>query len=546
MREKFRVMLVGLSLCLAVRLPAQLSETNSFPILNKAIPDGNASGMSDVRTISSAIASLNSVRLKLRVIGEFNGDLYAYLRHIQGGATNFCVLLNRPGRSLSNSAGYGDSGLDITLDDTALQGDIHVYRASTNPPSGTPVTGAWQPDGRRTDPSVVLDTTARTAMLSGLAGADGSGEWTLYLADMASGGTNMLANWELDFTGAARPAVSWATPADIVYGTSLSSNQLNASSSVPGTFVYTPPAGTILNAGSNQLLSVTFTPSNSASYVSVTTNVFLNVNKASSTGVLASSANPALPGQQVSFTMALSAVVPGAGTPGGYVQFRIDGAVAGLPAVLSGGAATYATSNLTHGFHTVVAEYAGDSNFFGTTNTLAPAQLINTPPMAQPDVITRSGTNGTKVSIATLLSNDTDADGDPITFLGVSSTSVNGGTVVSNSGWIYYNPPVGFTNSDSFAYTISDGFGAPVIGTVSVNIVVDNGPSPNLVIVALGNSAYSIFGNGIPGRTYRIQYSDTAGGTWLLLNSAAADTNGVFQLTDSSGSPQRFYRSVYP
>ena len=47
----------------------------------------------------------------------------------------------------------------------------------------------------------------------------------------------------------ATPTITWATPADIVYGTALSATQLNATASVPGTFVYTPAAGTVLNAG---------------------------------------------------------------------------------------------------------------------------------------------------------------------------------------------------------------------------------------------------------------------------------------------------------
>ena len=33
------------------------------------------------------------------------------------------------------------------------------------------------------------------------------------------------------------------------YGTALSATQLNATANVPGTFVYTPAAGTVLNAG---------------------------------------------------------------------------------------------------------------------------------------------------------------------------------------------------------------------------------------------------------------------------------------------------------
>ena len=36
----------------------------------------------------------------------------------------------------------------------------------------------------------------------------------------------------------ATPAITWATPAAITYGTALSATQLDASSTVHGTFVY--------------------------------------------------------------------------------------------------------------------------------------------------------------------------------------------------------------------------------------------------------------------------------------------------------------------
>ena len=64
----------------------------------------------------------------------------------------------------------------------------------------------------------------------------------------------------------ATPTITWATPADIVYGTALSATQLNATASVPGTFVYTPPAGDRAEAGAAQTLSVTFTPTDAANY----------------------------------------------------------------------------------------------------------------------------------------------------------------------------------------------------------------------------------------------------------------------------------------
>ena len=43
--------------------------------------------------------------------------------------------------------------------------------------------------------------------------------------------------------------ITWATPASITYGTALGSTQLDATASVPGTFVYSPAAGNVLTAG---------------------------------------------------------------------------------------------------------------------------------------------------------------------------------------------------------------------------------------------------------------------------------------------------------
>src|SRR4029077_13072633 len=78
----------------------------------------------------------------------------------------------------------------------------------------------------------------------------------------------------------ATPVITWTTPADIVFGTALGATQLNASASVAGTFVYTPPATTVLSAGAAQTLSVTFTPTDVANYTTATKTVAINVLKA--------------------------------------------------------------------------------------------------------------------------------------------------------------------------------------------------------------------------------------------------------------------------
>ncbi len=77
----------------------------------------------------------------------------------------------------------------------------------------------------------------------------------------------------------ATSVITWAAPAAITYGTALSATQLDATASVAGTFVYTPPAGTVLAAGT-QTLSVTFTPTNTTDYTTATATVALTVNKA--------------------------------------------------------------------------------------------------------------------------------------------------------------------------------------------------------------------------------------------------------------------------
>jgi subtilisin-like proprotein convertase family protein len=774
------------------QLHAQTTEIHSFTNLNLPVPDGSAAGISDRQSVTSAIVTISDLRVQMLVTGEFNGDLYAYLRHTQDGVTNFCVLLNRAGRTALDSNGYDDSGLTVTFDDAAPNGDIHSYRLVSVPALGVPLMGTWQPDGRRTDPGMVLNTSARTTMLGSFQGANANGEWTLFLADLESGGTNMLVSWGLEIEGPVQPPVTWPNPADIVYGTPLGPAQLNASSSVAGTFSYNPASSTFLNAGTAQVLSVTFTPDDPLGYVTVTTHVNLNVlqapltiaavntnkiygaalpplratysgfvngdttnqlssqatltttaaaaspvgtypitvsgaansnyaisfvegtltvtpatltvlavnsakvygaslpilrvnysgfangdttnqltsqatasttataaspvgvypvsvsgtaspnyivshvggtltvtkapltvmalntnkiygtplpsfkatyngfvngdttnqlssqatltttatagspvgsypiivagaananysiafqsgqltiTKASTAGIVTTSSHPSLPGTGVTFTMTVNAVMPGAGVPTGTVQFVIDGVNSGSAVVLSGGVANRTLSSLAVGTHSVLAEYSGDGNFTGTTNVLSPDQLVNTPPVAGSDTIERWPTNGTKVLISILLGNDSDTDGDVISLLSVAAASAGGGSITRDGDWIYYVPAAGDTNDDSFTYAIEDTRGATAVGTVVVMVRDDAVPSPSLIVTDLGSGSFRIRFDGIPGKSYRIEYAkDLDNPVWVELGAATADPFGLAQYVDTppAGSPQRYYRSVYP
>jgi hypothetical protein len=74
----------------------------------------------------------------------------------------------------------------------------------------------------------------------------------------------------------ATPIIRWPEPSAISYGTSLGTEQLNATALIPGTFVYTPAAGTVLASG-RQKLSVIFTPKDAADYTTAQATVAIEV-----------------------------------------------------------------------------------------------------------------------------------------------------------------------------------------------------------------------------------------------------------------------------
>jgi pilus assembly protein CpaE len=80
----------------------------------------------------------------------------------------------------------------------------------------------------------------------------------------------------------ATPIITWPTPEAISSGTALSATQLNAMALVPGTFLYTPAAGKVLEAGTHEL-SVTFTPADAGGYTVVQATVSLAVTEAKQT-----------------------------------------------------------------------------------------------------------------------------------------------------------------------------------------------------------------------------------------------------------------------
>jgi len=188
---------------------AQTFETNFTFSVNAAIPDGSIFGLTQATNLMVAPignSAISAVTVSLDISGGYNGDLYGYLSGPNG--LGFAILLDRVGVSNSASAsGYGDSGFDVTFSEAAAN-SIQYYQNYTNPAGGA-VFGTWLPEGvniipTTNDPTAFLDASP-TATLSSFTGDDANGVWTLFLADLSSGGQSTLVSWQLDVTTVPEP-----------------------------------------------------------------------------------------------------------------------------------------------------------------------------------------------------------------------------------------------------------------------------------------------------------------------------------------------------
>ena len=161
----------------------------------------------------------------------------------------------------------------------------------------------------------------------------------------------------------ATPVISWPAPPPLTYGTPLA-GQLNATASVAGSFVYSPAAGTVLNAGVGQTLRVDFTPADTTNYTTATTTVSIDVAPRPQTLSFAA---------QATFTYGAPDFTPGATSS------------AGLPVTYTSDTPAVATvvGGLIHlagaGTATLTAAQAGDGNTLSASAqqviTVAPALL---------------------------------------------------------------------------------------------------------------------------------------------------------------------------
>jgi hypothetical protein len=233
------------------------------------------------------------------------------------------------------------NALAVTL--TSNEPDVPV-------PDGTAISYSVSPAAGGAAAALSADTAATSGgQASVMATANAfPGSYTVTAA--IAGASPVTFNLDNDH---AVPTVT-VNPVNLVYGTALADGQLSGTAtavvngqtvSVPGTFVWGTSghltAGTVLGAGDGQSQAVTFVPDDPASYASVSTNVVVNVAKATLTLTWANPADivygTALGGTQLDATA--SAVVNGStvSVPGTFTYTLADGSTPAAGAVLAAG-----------------------------------------------------------------------------------------------------------------------------------------------------------------------------------------------------------------
>ena len=247
--------------------PETLTVTNS-PVVYNGSPQAatvSASVQGSVSDVlyngSSAVpAAIGTYAITANFTPE-NTATYTSLTAVSVG--NFVINKATPVVTLSSSLNPSTVGKSVTFTATVpstATGTVTFY-------NGTTMLGAGTLSGGR----VTFSTSALPA------GSDSIN--AIYRGDSNDyAALSSALNQKVTPSTQTTPTITWPAPAAINSGTALSGTQLDASASVPGTFVYSPTAGTVLSTGS-QTLTVTFTPTDTTDYTTATASVVLVVNQ---------------------------------------------------------------------------------------------------------------------------------------------------------------------------------------------------------------------------------------------------------------------------
>ena len=445
----------------------------------------------------------------------------------------------------------GNAGVTLVVSPAALS--VTASNASraygqTNPVFGGAITGLENGDN-------ITATYSSSATSNSAAGTYAIVPTMVDPGDRQTNYTVGLTNGTLTIAHAI-PSVTWTNPSAIIYGAALTSNQLNATASVAGNFVYNPTNGTALNAGTNTL-AVTFTPTDTVDYSSVGGGVSLVVAPAA-LSVTASNASRAYGQTNPVFQGMIIGLTNGDKITATYSCSAGSNSVAGtyaiMPALVDpGDRQTNYMVSLTNGILTIAQ--AIPSVTWTNPAAIVYGVALNSNQLnataSAPGIFVYSPTNGTVLNAGTNALSVTLTPTDTVDY-----TSANNGVslvvspaalsvVASNVGRAYgqTNPVfegviIGLTNGDNITATYSSSAGSnSAVGNYAiVPALVDPGDRQTNYAVSLSNGTLTV-AQGIPLVTWTNPSAITYGGA-LSSNqlNATASVPGNFVYNPTNGA----------
>ncbi|MEO8433080.1 MAG: Ig-like domain repeat protein [Acidobacteriota bacterium] len=325
-----------------------------------------------------------------------------------GGQASLATSALTVGSHAITAAYGGDARLDPSTSSPFAQSvkiaTTTALRSSANPsPNGQPVTFTASVTGPAGPAPTGTVTFSDGVALLGTAALDASGNASLTISKLATGGHTIQASYSGDANRFPSSAPPLAQTISSGSSTSLNSSPNPSRLAQPVTFTAVvssssgSPTGTVRFLEGAQVLATasigpggqasttlsglaigghsvtasyggdaTFPPSNSSPLVQVVQD--------SAAISLSTSAEPSFPGQAVTFAARVSPGHPPGATPTGTVSF-FDGAASLGAGSLVSGRATLSTSTLAVGLHRVTAVYSGDAAF-STATSSARSQIV--------------------------------------------------------------------------------------------------------------------------------------------------------------------------
>jgi VCBS repeat-containing protein len=134
----------------------------------------------------------------------------------------------------------------------------------------------------------------------------------------------------------------------------------------------------------------------------------------------------------------------------------------------------------------------------------------------------------------------TDPDGDPLTIVGVTQGSYGTVGFDARAGYLIYTPQSGYVGSDSFTYTLSDGFGGTATGSVGMTVT----PAPGSVAGWVFDDGYEFVNKA---QTYDEDGLQSPGGAgYAGVTVRLLDTSGNLVATTTTDQFGRYLFSNVP